>query len=136
MKYTLEFKVQKVIKYFNTIIPVSTFCRQNNIPRTTFIYWLKQYEDKTLGRILKSTGRKTIITRDLIQLVKDLIDKYNYTTIYEIHEKCKKQNYKICLSTVYNIIRQKLNYSYKKAKVFIRPDNYDVEELLNSISFP
>ena len=136
MKYTLEFKVQKIIKYFNTIIPVSTFCRQNNIPRTTFIYWLKQYKNKTLGKILKSTGRKTVITKQLIHLVKSLIDKYNYITIYEIHEECKRQNYKVCLSTIYNIIRQKLNYSYKKAKVFIRPDNYDVEELLNSISFP
>ena len=129
----MNFKVKMIINYFTSNMKVKPFCEKHQVPRTTFIYWLEKYKNNTLGVTLKSSGRKSIITAKLKEFVKYTLDNDNYTTISEVYEKCIEMGFKLSKSTIYNVIRKHLNYTFKKAKVFIRPDCYNVTEVNKSI---
>jgi len=64
--------------------PLATYCIFNNIPRTTFLFWLERFETEILVNFIMKTGRPTIITEKLINLIKLIIDNNPFTYIKDI----------------------------------------------------
>lgn len=78
-KYT-ETQKQELVKQYQDGISVSEICDTNNIPRSTFYYWIKQYKEIALVN-------KTNITPREVYLLKKRLKRL--ATENEIWRKCK-----------------------------------------------
>ena len=88
-QYTLEFKIEMLVKFYSNKISIQNFCIEQNIPRTTFIYWKTQFKAKNLINPKKSSGRKTKITERLINFIETKIKEEPFQKINHLHRRRK-----------------------------------------------
>ena len=131
--YTLEYKIKMIVKYKLQNCSTRQFCRDENIPRTTFLFWIDNYEKEQLVNSRKKTGRPKIINQSLINYVKALVDSNPFIFMKDVVSKCKTKGFTVSLTTVYRMLKIYLGYTRKRAK-YVSVGKMSIPEVLTKIA--
>ncbi len=52
--------------------PVAVFCRNNNLKGSTFIYWIKKFEDKKEVKLIKITPRPELSSKPTLIMINNI----------------------------------------------------------------
>ena len=134
-KYSLLFKIKLCLQYERQYpnVHLRSFCRANNVARTTFLYWLKKFRDNC-DQVPHISGRPSILSKPLVRFIRNLVTTNPCIYGKEIVTKCKEHGFNLKLSSVYNILKKQLKFSHKKIKYFTCPAKKNLENEMRKIA--